>query len=175
LDRFLKKYIDTFEEYLSSSDESAQLLLIGGLAMAAYGLSRHTEDIDAEIKCSDKTYDGLSNHLKSKGLAINMGEDISRWGIVPLPGGYRDRATVLYKEKNLVLKVLDPVDFVFSKLTRGTDLDFADVIDVIKKFRIESGDIIKREKLIVYPKDPETLFFKKKLKHLFKLMKGLYN
>jgi len=173
LDRFLKKYIDAIEEYLSRTDENAELLLIGGLAMAAYGLSRHTEDIDAEIRCSDKTYDGLANHLKSKGLVLNMGEDISRWGIVPLPDGYRDRATALYKEKNLVLKVLDPLDFIFSKLTRGTELDFADIIDVIKKFRIASGDIHKRDKLVVYPKDPETLFFKKKLKHLFELMKGM--
>lgn len=171
MDNYLKKYIDVIEEYLSRTDEAVELLLIGGLAMAAYGSPRHTEDVDAEIQCSDKTYDGLVDYLKSKGLAFNIGEDISRWGMVPLPEGYRERATVQYKKGNLVLKVLEPVDFIFSKLTRGTELDFADVVEVIKKFHITSDNIKERETLVKYPKDPETLFFKKKLQHLFELMK----
>ncbi len=173
MNRFLKNYIDTFEDYLSRTDEKAELLLIGGLAMAAYGLPRHTGDMDAEIRCSDKTYDGLVDHLKSSRIAFNIGEDISRWGMVPLPDGYRKRATTLYKGKHLILRVLDPVDFIFSKLTRGTDLDFADAMEVIKNFQIKTGDIKKREKSVEYLKDPETIFFKKKLRHLFELMKGV--
>lgn len=173
MNRFLKNYIDTFEDYLSHTDEKAELLLIGGLAMATYGLPRHTGDIDAEIRCTDRTYDSLTAHLKSKGLAFNISEDVSRWGMVPLPDGYRKRATALYKGKHLILRVLDPVDFIFSKLTRGTELDFSDAVEVIKKYRITSGDIKKREELVKYLKDPETLFFKKKLQHLFELMKGI--
>lgn len=173
MDNFLNKYILAFEEFLAKKDEAIELLLIGGLAMSVYGISRFTVDIDAEIKCSEKIYYELLDHLKEEGLAFNIGENIAGWGIIPIPEGYRERATIAYKGKRLVIKVLDPADFIFSKLLRGTEQDFADAIDVIKKFRITPDDIKKREVLIKYPRDSETLFYKKKLQHLFELMEKI--
>ena len=170
MDNPLQRYIDAFEEFSAKKDETIELLLIGGLAMSVYGIPRYTIDIDAEIKCSDKTYYELIEYLKARGMAFNLSENIAGWGIVPLPEGYRERATIAYKGKQLILKTLDPVDFIFSKLMRGTEQDFSDAIDVIKKYNLNSDVIKERESLIKYPKDSETLFFRKKLQHLFELL-----
>ncbi len=170
MDNPLQRYIDAFEEFSAKKNEAIELLLIGGLAMSVYGIPRYTIDIDAEINCSDKTYYELIEYLKARGMAFNLSENIAGWGIVPLPEGYRERAAIAYKGKQLILKVLEPTDFIFSKLLRGTEQDFTDAIEVIKKYNLTSDMIEKRELLIKYPKDSETLFFKKKLQHLFELL-----
>lgn len=60
----------------------------------------------------------------------------------------------------------DPLDFIFSKLLRGTEEDFRDIFAVIRKYGITKEGIIERGKLIRFPKDAETLFFKKKMQYL---------
>ncbi|NOZ68716.1 MAG: hypothetical protein GXP46_05630 [Deferribacteres bacterium] len=166
---YVKPYIDKIEGFAKSRNELIELLLIGGLAMSFYGLPRYTIDIDAEIKCSDKIYFELIEYLKKENVSFNISDNISGWGIIPLPAGYRDRAQTVYKGDYLILKVLEPVDFVFSKLLRGTEEDFGDASEVINKYGITRDLLLEREKLIHFPKDPETLFFKKKFRHLLEL------
>lgn len=167
---YVKKYIDKIEDFARTRETTIELLLIGGLAMSFYGIPRHTVDIDAEIKCDEKTYFELVEYLKKEDIVFNIGENISGWGTIPLPANYRERAKVVYKSDYLTLKIMDPVDFVFSKLLRGTEEDFRDVIDVIQKYHITKDSLIEQQRLIQFPKDPETLFFKKKFSHLMELI-----
>lgn len=167
---YVKPYVEKIESLAKSKKERIELLLIGGLAMGFYGIPRHTIDIDAEIKCSDAFYFELIEYLKKENISFNIGEDISGWGIIPLPAGYRERAATVYKGASLILKILKPSDFVFSKLLRGTEEDFSDAVEVIKKHKITKDSLIELERLIQYPKDTETLFFKKKFQHLIELI-----
>ncbi|MCC6543150.1 MAG: hypothetical protein IT392_01450 [Nitrospirae bacterium] len=86
------------------------------------------------------------------------------------PLNYRERAKTVYSGEYLVLKILDPVDFVFSKLMRGTEEDLQDIMDVIRKYKISKESIHETEKLIQFPQDSETLFFKKNIQHLMELI-----
>jgi hypothetical protein len=167
---YVKPYIDKIENFARSKKESIELLLVGGLAMSFYGIPRYTIDIDAEIKCSDETYFELIEYLKKENISFNISDNISSWGIIPLPANYRRRAKTVYKSDYLILKILDPVDFVFSKLLRGTEEDFNDVTEVIRKYKITKDSLIKHKRLIQFPKDPETLFFQKKFQHLIELI-----
>lgn len=167
---YVKPYIDKIEKFAKEKKEVIELLLVGGLAMSFYGIPRYTVDIDAEIKCGEETYFELFEYLKREDIAFNLGDNISGWGIVPMPDSYRERSKSVYSSDYLVLKVLDPVDFIFSKLMRGTEEDFNDAIDVIHRYGVTKNSLIEREKLIQYPKDPETLFFKKKFQHLMELI-----
>ncbi len=167
---YVKQYIEKIESYAKVKNEQAELLLIGGLAMSFYEIPRHTIDIDAEIKCSEEFFIGLVEYLRKEKINFNISENISGWGVVPLPAKYRGRAITVYKSDFLILKILDPVDFVFSKLLRGTEEDFSDATEVIKRYKIEKDLLAEREKLILYPKDTETLFFKKKFQHLMELL-----
>ncbi len=167
---YVRPYIDKIEDFARSKRVTIELLLIGGLAMSFYGIPRHTVDIDAEIKCSDEIYFELVEFLKRENTTFNISDNISGWGIVPLPANYRERARNVYETENIILKTLDPVDFIFSKLMRGTEEDFNDAIEVIHKYGITKDSLIERENLIKFPKDPETLFFKKKFQHLMEMM-----
>ncbi len=167
---YVKPYIDKIEAFARSKNETIDLLLIGGLAMSFYGIPRHTIDIDAEIRCSDETYFELIEFLKGENTSFNISENISGWGIIPLPADYRERARKVYESETLIIKILDPVDFIFSKLMRGTEEDFNDAIEVIRKYAIAKDSLLEREKFIKFPKDPETLFFKKIFQHLLELI-----
>ena len=167
---YVKPYIEKIESFAQENQEHIELLVIGGLAMSFYGLPRFTIDIDAEIKCNDDIFFKLLEYLKSEGIASNIGDNVNGWGVVPLPTDYRERTDTVYKSDYLTLKTLEPLDFVFSKLLRGTEDDFNDMIDVISRYKITSDSLIERKKLVKLPKDPETLFFEEKFKHLLKLV-----
>ncbi|HBI25015.1 MAG TPA: hypothetical protein DDX84_12645 [Nitrospiraceae bacterium] len=167
---FVKSYIDKIEAFAKSKKESIGLLVVGGLAMDFYGIPRYTIDIDAEIKCSNKIYFELIEYLRKENISFNIGENISRWGIIPLPTNYMERAKNVYQSEYLTILILDPVDFVYSKLLRGTEEDFNDAAAVIRKYNITKDSLIERERLVQFPKDTETLFFKKKLQHLLELI-----
>lgn len=167
---YVKPYISLIEDFLKEKNKTAEIILIGGLAMSFYGSPRYTIDMDGEIKCEEGLYDELIEYLRKKDINFNLSENISGWGLVPLPEGYRERASVVYQGKRLIVKILEPVDFVFSKLVRGTEEDFKDILDVIKKYNISPDKLLEREKLIKYPRDPETFFFKKKFQHLLSLL-----
>ncbi len=167
---YVKPYIDKIEAFAKTKNEQIELLLVGGLAMSIYGIPRHTVDIDAEIKCSEQVYFELLEYLRKENISFNIGDNISNWGIIPLPANYRERAKTVYKSGYLALKVLDPVDFVFSKLMRGTEDDFRDAIDVIKFSKITREQLLERKQLIQFPKDTETFFFEKKFQHLIELI-----
>jgi hypothetical protein len=167
---YVKPYIEKIERHAKAKKEPIELILIGGLAMGFYGLTRHTIDIDAEIRCSEEFFLGLVEYLRKENINFNISENINGWGVIPLPANYRERAITVYKSDFLTLKVLDPVDFVFSKLLRGTEEDFNDITQVIKMHTISKNLLIEREKLINYPKDTETLFFKKKFQHLLEII-----
>lgn len=171
MQNYVRSYLDKIEKFATAKKERIELLLIGGLAMSFYGMLRYTVDIDAEIRCSNETYFGLLEYLEKEKIPSHISDNISGWGIVPLPANYKERTKIVYKGKYLILKVLDPVDFIFSKLMRGTEEDFRDAIDIIQKFSITKESLFERKSLIQFPKDPETLFFKKKFAHLIDLIK----
>lgn len=164
-------YIEKIEKFTRKKKKRIELLLIGGLAMSFYGIPRFTLDIDAEINCKDEFYFEFLEYLKKEKFAFNISDNINAWGIVPLPEGYRKRAKIVYESKYLIIKTLEVTDFIFSKLLRGTEEDFKDIIEVIKRYQIPKENLERRQRLIHFPKDPETLFFKRKFSHLLDLLK----
>lgn len=171
----VKPYIEKIEKFFQQKKEKVELLIVGGLAMSFYELPRFTVDIDAQISCSDETYFEFLEYLKKEKIAFNISENINSWGIIPLPQGFKKRAKVVYKSKYFTLKALEPRDFIFSKLLRGTEEDFKDILAVVKKYKIIKKELEERERLIDFPKDPETLFFKKKFSYLMGLLKNKIN
>lgn len=139
------------------------LIVIGGVAMELYGLPRGTLDIDAEISCDPDFYGDLVHHLKEKGILFNIGDDIDHWGQVPLPAGYRDRAQTILSTDIATVKVLDPLDFIASKLRRGTDQDLEDALKVARHFSLSETDVERHMTMIRFPLSEETFFFKKRL------------
>lgn len=130
----------TLRQYTDSTGHSVDLLLIGGLAMLAYGHpSRTTIDVDGELRDHVRS---LADFLSGRHIPSNLGQSISGWSVVAMPPGYRERATVLIDEPGLRMSLLAPVDFIIAKLRRGTDEDLTDAAWIAARFHVSSGLIL---------------------------------
>ena len=87
-----------------------------------------------------------------------------------MPSGYRERAVSVYKSSYLSVKVLDPYDFILSKLRRGTRDDIEDALKVAKSMEDFNPQILKErieQALKESPKDTYILNFKRICEYFF--------
>ena len=146
------------EEFVKDTGEQLELILIGGLALQLYGLEdRATIDIDAEVEKGDLFK--LFHFLKEKGIPADLSENIAGWSVVSMPEGYRERAKIVLQENNLVIKILDPYDFVIAKLRRGTQEDFKDALFVAKRFNLNPEKILEYGELAIKNSIKDTALF----------------
>lgn len=136
------------------------LLLVGGLAVQAYGeVQRATQDVDAEVVGD---LEGLVRFFRSHEIPADLGEDLSRWSVVGMPPGYRERATVLLEQPGLRIRVLHPADFIIAKLRRGTEEDLEDAALVAGRFGVtaEAVGAAARAAVRASPKDSAIFLFR---------------
>ncbi len=161
-----ERLIDLLGEYAGHSGRSVDLLLVGGLALQAYGYhNRATQDVDGEMSGD---LDSLATFLRDRGVPADLGENMSGWSVVAMPPGYRERASVWLDRPGFRLRLLHPVDFIVAKLRRGTDLDLNDAEFVAHRFGV-TPDAIRQaaeSAIAASPKDT-TLFLFRKLVDLF--------
>ena len=153
--------IELLTRYVADSDTPVDLLLVGALALRAYGVPvRITYDVDAELQGPLMP---LRDYLMSKNIPADLTQNFSGWSVVAMPPGYRDRAVALINQPRLRIRVLSPVDFVIAKLRRGTELDLDDALLVARQHHL-SIEIIRdsaREALAASPQDTALFLFQK--------------
>ncbi|MBX3302685.1 MAG: hypothetical protein KF693_10770 [Nitrospira sp.] len=126
-------------EYVDQTGHAVDLILIGGMAMLAYGHpSRATIDVDGELRDGVRS---LKTFLSRHNIPANLGQSLSGWSVVAMPPGYRDRATAMIDEPGIRMSLLAPVDFIISKLRRGTDEDLADAGWIAERFRVSAHQV----------------------------------
>lgn len=126
-------------EYVEQTGHAVDLVLIGGLAMLAYGHpSRATIDVDGELRDGVRS---LKAFLSRHNIPANLGQSLSGWSVVAMPPGYRDRATVMIEEPGVKISLLAPADFIVSKLRRGTDEDLVDATWIAGRFHITASQV----------------------------------
>ncbi|MFZ5877387.1 MAG: DUF6036 family nucleotidyltransferase [Nitrospirota bacterium] len=160
------RLIELLREYASRSGRRVDLLLVGGLALQAYGYrDRATQDVDPEM---NGDVDSLASFLREHGVPADLGENMSGWSVVAMPPGYRERATAWLDQPDLRLRLLHPVDFVVAKLRRGTDLDLADAEFVANRFHVPADAVRQAAEAAIAasPKDT-TLFLFRQVVDLF--------
>ena len=148
-------------EYVTQSQQAVELILIGGLALQAYGVhDRVTVDVDGELAGE---LEPLLEFLRSRQVPADLGENISGWSVVAMPPGYRDRTSVWYEDGKLRIRLLHPVDFVIAKLRRGTEQDLEDAQEVAIRFYLSPADIqVAADSAIqASPKDTALFTFRK--------------
>jgi hypothetical protein len=135
----LDRLIALLRQHAAQTGRPVDLLLIGGLAMLAYGHpSRVTTDVDGELHEGVRS---LKEFLSSHGIPANLGQSVSGWSVVAMPPGYRDRATVLITEPGLRVTLLAPVDFIIAKLRRGTDEDLDDAVWIATRYHVTAQKV----------------------------------
>jgi hypothetical protein len=151
------RLIDLLREYASHSGRRVDLLLVGGLALQAYGYrDRATQDVDAEVSGD---VESLASFLRERGVPADLGENMSGWSVVAMPPGYRERASTWLDQPDLRLRLLHPVDFVVAKLRRGTDLDLADAEFVASRFSLTADAIRQAAETAIAASPQDTMLF----------------
>jgi len=155
-------------------NKEVEVIFIGRSAMPFYGIPSKTFDMDFEIRgLGDKEFFLLKEALDREGIIADFGEDISGWSVIPLPEGYRERARVVYESQGIRFKVLEPIDFIVSKLRRGTVDDEEDALDLVRCLNIKAEDITARIGSLKLPKDLETFFFLKRINRFLNRLKEI--
>ena len=156
-----KRLIDLLAQFVRESGSSVDLLVVGALALHAYGVSdRATRDVDGEL---DGPLAPLLEFLTAHEIPADLTQNFSAWSIVAMPPGYRDRATSLVHHPHLHVRVLAPLDFVIAKLRRGTDLDCDDALLVARHYQLTADSIQAgaRAALAASPQDTALFLFQK--------------
>ena len=164
----LNQIVEELTDYYRQTGNAVDLLLVGGLALQAYGFAeRVTVDVDGELVGD---LDSLISFLQQRHIPADLGENISGWSIVAMPPGYRERASVWREESGIRLRLLDPGDFIIAKLRQGTDQDLDDAEYVANKYHKTSAMIqaLAESALGASPKDTAIFLFKKTVENFCK-------
>lgn len=153
--------ITLLTEYTRQAGVPVDVLLVGALALQAYGYqNRLTRDVDAEVVGS---VEALAGFFRQHHIPADLTSNFSGWSVVAMPPGYRERATDLVHHTHLRVRLLAPLDFIISKLRRGTDLDLGDAEFVAKRFGITGEQVHASAEaaLAVSPQDTALFLFQK--------------
>jgi hypothetical protein len=115
-----------------------RVYLVGGTTSVFEGLRPQTVDIDLtyEIAAEDQAaFIRTVRELKQE-LAINV-EEVSPGDFIPLPTGYRERCRFIGRYGQLDVFHFDLYSTALSKIERGTEGDFADVLALLRTRQIE--------------------------------------
>lgn len=119
---------------------ASRLTLIGGSAMILLGSPRLTMDIDFvgdDVNPSDLHRQILQTAKELKILIDPV--PIDRF--IPLPKGSEQRAIPIAQFGNLNVYVADPYSIALSKIDRGLDNDYADIVFLIRHHHINLKDL----------------------------------
>lgn len=155
--RTTDQLISLLTEYIHVTGASVDLILVGGLALQAYGVpDRATQDIDGEF-IGDLI--GLAQFLTDRHVPADLGANISGWSVIAMPPGYRERTSVLVDRPKLRIRLLAPTDFIIAKLRRGTELDLDDAAWVAGRFQVTSEAIKAAAESAVSASPQDTMLF----------------
>jgi len=132
----------------------------GGTAMTLLDLKPSTIDIDFTIPSSDLPE--FERALKGN----PPGFKIDRWadGYVfcqSLPSDYLDKSIKIREYSHILLKALNPVDIVVTKIGRLNQKDIQDIGTCIRGFKISKNDITARAALVsptYVPREEDYLY-----------------
>ncbi len=151
------RLLELLSRYVADTGASVDLLLVGALALQAYGVSiRATRDVDGEV---DGPLKPLAEFLRQEQIPADLTQNFSGWSVVAMPPGYRDRAITVVDRPQLRVRVLAPIDFVLAKLRRGTDLDVEDALLVARRYNLSVADIRVSAQAAVAASPQDTALF----------------
>ncbi len=150
----------------------SRLYLVGGGALVLLGSPRHTVDIDIvgdDISPSElhKTILQIAKEQK-----IFM-EPVAIERFIPLPDGHAERAIFIGQFGNLEVFVADPYCIALSKLDRGFDTDFDDLVFLVRRNLVEVQKLEQMTEVALSRASEFDMNPKEVLAHLRELNKRL--
>jgi hypothetical protein len=117
---------------------TARLYLVGGTTLVYEKYRAQTLDIDIAIEADPAEEGRLVQAIRElkDTLGLNV-EQVSPGDFIPLPAGYSDRSEFVGRFGNLDVFHFDLYSTALSKIERGSEQDFADVLALLRAGRIQ--------------------------------------
>jgi len=156
-----------------------RVYLVGGTTMVYEGLRQQTLDIDLALEIADEDHSAFIatvRHLKER-LSLNV-EEASPADFIPLPAGYRERSQFVGRYGQLDVFHFDLYSTALSKIERGTENDFADVLSLLQSDRLDVSKLTEyfQEILPRYATDSlkqDPIEFQRKFAVLFEMWRDM--
>lgn len=106
--------------------------------MVYEGFRPQTLDIDISFEVDDRDHSAfveVVRDLKER-LSLNI-EEVSPAEFIPLPSGYRERSPFIGRYGQMEVFHFDLYSTALSKIERGTESDFNDVLSLLSNERLE--------------------------------------
>lgn len=127
---------------------SSRLLLLGGSALILLGSQRPTIDINfIGDDVSPSEFD-IAIMQAAKELKIFI-EPVPIERFIPLPAGSDGRKIRIGKYGNMEVYVADPYSIALSKLDRGFDTDFDDILFLIQNKHVEMKELERMAQVVL--------------------------
>ena len=133
--------IQSFLEILGKRvPSSSHLVLVGGSALVLLGSPRLTIDIDflGDDIHPNKLHQSILQIARE--LQIHV-EPVPLERFVPLPKGSEQRNIYIGQFGNLKVSVADPYSIALSKLDRGFDTDFDDLVFLVRLGYVDLSEL----------------------------------
>jgi hypothetical protein len=120
-----------------ASRVQGRIYLVGGATVVFEGYRSRTLDIDLTLEAAPDAEDRLlraMREIKDK-FSFNI-ELVSPGDFIPLPAGWRDRSEFVGRFGGLDVFHFDLYSTALSKIERGTEQDYADVLALLRGGRI---------------------------------------
>ncbi|MEM7534855.1 MAG: DUF6036 family nucleotidyltransferase [Chloroflexota bacterium] len=119
-----------------------RLYLVGGTTMVYEGLRQQTLDIDISFDIANEDHSAFINAIRElkETLSLNI-EEASPEDFIPVPAGHKERSEYIGRYGQLDVFHYDLYSLALSKIERGTEDDFADVLSLLETERIEISQL----------------------------------
>lgn len=119
-----------------------KIFLVGGTTMVYEGFRDQTLDIDLAFEVQVEAHGEFIRTVRDLKDELGMNvEEVSPGDFIPLPAGYEDRSQFIGRYGQLEAFHFDLYSTALSKIERGTEEDFADVLALLRSGRIQADQL----------------------------------
>lgn len=128
-----KRVVEFLEALGKEIDFPAEVYLVGGTSLVYFGLRQQSIDIDISLDVDSKNHHRLIEAVRKikESLDVNV-EEANPGDFIPLPLGWKERSISIGRFGNLHAFHFDLYATALSKIERGSELDFDDVLGLIQ-------------------------------------------
>ncbi len=127
-----------YSNLVATSPSRGESISLAATTIVYEGLRQQTLDIDLALEIADEDHSAFIATVRSlkERLSLNI-EEASPSDFIPLPAGYRERSQFVGRYGQLDVFHFDLYSTALSKIERGAESDFADVLTLLQAGRLE--------------------------------------
>ncbi len=143
METITSKALHSFLQRLSERyPDSGNLYLLGGCALCLLGSPRATQDVDYMVELQPEALQKFQSVLENLAVEMHLDlDDVPLAEFIPLPPQAQERRRLVGHYGQLDVYVFDLYSIALSKIARGFETDFEDVLFLLRKGFITFSDL----------------------------------